>query len=673
MELAPDPQVWAPGLLSDRQLRALSSGDRPLIEPFFSTQQRDHERNARPHELDLLAKYRPNTKELACELLGPGVLNVRNDPLLGYQVREKLISYGCSSYGYDVRCSNEFKIFTNVNNTVIDPKNFDDKCFVDYVGDCCIIPPNSFALARTVEYFRIRRDMLTVCLGKSTYARCFTGSTKVALANGEAVSFADMVERAAAGEKFFGYGIHPKKGVMVTELVAPRKIGRNEKLVRVHLDDGSHIDCTPDHKFLTREGRYVQAQNLDKGQSLMPLYRYRTGRGREFLYAPVAADTPGPKNRQYKLTYHLADAYNLRTGKYRKSMGTDRHHEDHNVMNDYPTNIIRMDHGEHASEHVVGHNARHWTPENRRAHSRAVRKALRKLAKDPKWAAQFSRSQTAKINRFWREEKYSERRAAMMEKRNAHWSKPEVRKAASTRMKKVWASDEGKKIFAARVMPSRHGLSEKRVDLALRSTGSILQAALMLGTSKPTLLRNFKHIIESLKAKGVIQTGAKIDLKLREVEKALRATGSINAAAKLLGVSGTTVAKSAAPLVKKLRKEGAIAQGQPNNHKVVRVEKLKHREDVYCLTSPETGNFALEAGVFVKNCGIIVNVTPFEPEWEGHVTLEFSNTTPLPAKIYANEGCAQILFFKSSDECDVSYLDRGGKYQGQTGVTLPKA
>jgi len=71
-------------------------------------------------------------------------------------------------------------------------------------------------------------------------------------------------------------------------------------------------------------------------------------------------------------------------------------------------------------------------------------------------------------------------------------------------------------------------------------------------------------------------------------------------------------------------------------------------------------------------CGIIVNVTPFEPEWQGYVTLEFSNTTPLPAKIYANEGCAQVLFFESDEECETSYKDRGGKYQGQSGVTLPK-
>lgn len=94
------------------------------------------------------------------------------DPFVSYQKRDKRISYGVSSYGYDARCSREFKIFTNVNNAVVDPKDFCENCFVDVDTDQCIIPPNSFALARTLEYFRIPRDVLVICLGKSTYARC---------------------------------------------------------------------------------------------------------------------------------------------------------------------------------------------------------------------------------------------------------------------------------------------------------------------------------------------------------------------------------------------------------------------------------------------------------------------------------------------------------------------
>jgi len=92
--------------------------------------------------------------------------------LVGSVDGQKIVSYGTSSYGYDIRCAREFKVFTNINSTVVDPKNFDPKSFVEVESDCCIIPPNSFALARTMEYFRIPRSVLTVCLGKSTYARC---------------------------------------------------------------------------------------------------------------------------------------------------------------------------------------------------------------------------------------------------------------------------------------------------------------------------------------------------------------------------------------------------------------------------------------------------------------------------------------------------------------------
>tara|TARA_Y100000590_G_scaffold369550_1_gene430881 strand:- start:5548 stop:6108 length:561 start_codon:yes stop_codon:yes gene_type:complete len=94
------------------------------------------------------------------------------DPFESNQLQLGKISYGLSSYGYDIRVSDEYKIFTNVNNSIIDPKKFDADSFVDFKGDICIVPPNSFALARSVEYFRIPRDVLTICLGKSTYARC---------------------------------------------------------------------------------------------------------------------------------------------------------------------------------------------------------------------------------------------------------------------------------------------------------------------------------------------------------------------------------------------------------------------------------------------------------------------------------------------------------------------
>ncbi|MGH9778417.1 MAG: dCTP deaminase [Candidatus Acidiferrales bacterium] len=94
------------------------------------------------------------------------------DPFVESQVREGVISYGLSSYGYDLRVADEFRIFTNVNTAVVDPKHFDPRSFVEVKSDICVIPPNSFALGRSVEYFRIPRNVLTICVGKSTYARC---------------------------------------------------------------------------------------------------------------------------------------------------------------------------------------------------------------------------------------------------------------------------------------------------------------------------------------------------------------------------------------------------------------------------------------------------------------------------------------------------------------------
>ncbi len=370
------------------------------------------------------------------------------EPFEAGQVREKdghkLVSYGTSSYGYDVRCANEFKIFTNINSTIVDPKNFDEKSFVDFRGDVCIIPPNSFALARTVEYFRIPRNVLVATLGKSTYARCLRGDTRIALVHGASATLEEMARGHDAGELYWGYSIGPGGGLIVTLLDAPRFIGR-DALLEIRLDSGGVINATPDHMFMKRNGRMAAAHTLRPGDSLMPLYRDLV-RGYEVVYQPI--------DGFLYPTHRLADEWNLRHEIYADTPGL---HCDRTVLRRFPDAIARF-----------------------------------------------------------------------------------------------------------------------RGDARYR------------------------------------------------------------------------------------------------NHKVAAIRELPGDHDVYCLTVPEAGNFALEAGVFVRNCGIIVNVTPLEPEWEGHVTLEFSNTTPLPAKIYANEGVAQMLFFESDEVCATSYRDRGGKYQGQRGVTLPK-
>jgi len=388
-------------------------------------------------------------------------------PFAAEQVRSvgerKIISYGTSSYGYDVRCANEFKIFTNINSTIVDPKAFDPQSFVDVTADVCIIPPNSFALARTVEYFRIPRSVLTVTVGKSTYARCFRADTRVALIDGTEPTLEQMARRAASGDSFLGYGIDAHGRLIVARLEAPRFIGR-DALLEIRLDDGALIHATPDHLFLTRDARMVAAADLRPADALMPLYRHGR-RGDELLYQPL--------DGQLSPLQRLAGEWTRRSG---KSSGSD-----------------------------------------------------------------------------------------------------------------------------AAASPPRH-------------------------VGRACELRRDGH-----------RTGTRRRRVMRPQPSA-----------------------------------GAPAGPAYRNHRVAGIRTVPGIHDVYCLTAPEAGNFALAAGVFVHNCGIIVNVTPLEPEWEGHVTLEFSNTTPLPAKIYANEGVAQMLFFESDEVCGTSYRDRGGKYQGQRGVTLPK-
>ena len=531
----------------------------------------------------------------------------------------KIVSFGTSSYGYDVRCSDEFKIFTNVHSTVVDPKEFDEKSFVNFKGPVCIIPPNSFALARTVEYFRIPRNVLTVCLGKSTYARCFRGDTRVALVDGSAPTLEEMARRHDAGEVFWGYSIGATGRLIVTLLHAPRFIGR-DSLVEVELDSGETVHATPDHLFLRRDGLMTAAGMLRPGDSLMPLYR-EPRRGYEMVYQPL--------NGHLFPTHRLADEWNLRNGIYAEQPGTHRHHIDFDRRNNRPTNIERMA----ASEHIRMHNSESYGEDfDAEAHGTAIRDSLSRRALDPEWRQRFSRAQAERSTSFWREERYENIRRRLIEARNnpseatrqamrdaqlARFGDPAEREHHSERMRRAWAQDDGTRrrtqAQVAAQINLRPEITAERVRRALDQTGSIRGAARLLECDR-SVFRRFPHEI-----------------------------------AQFAGRAGTY-----------------------RNHKVARVRELPGTHDVYCLTVPEAGNFALEAGVFVRNCGIIVNVTPLEPEWEGHVTLEFSNTTPLPAKIYANEGVAQMLFFESDEVCETSYADRGGKYQGQKGVTLPK-
>ena len=475
------------------------------------------------------------------------------EPFAERQVREGVISYGVSSYGYDVRVSDEFKIFTNVYTATVDPKNFDPRSFVDWQGETCIVPPNSFALARSVEYFRIPRNVLTICVGKSTYARCFSADTRVALLDGSNPTLEELASRFSEGrELFWGYALGPVGRIIAALLDAPRHVG-TDSLLSIRLDNEAEIRCTPDHEFIRRDGRVTPAHDLRPGDSLMPLYRQLV-RGYEAVYQPL--------NGHIYPTHRLADEWNVRNGVYADEPGTHRHHE-------------------------------------------------RALS-------------------FWGDEVYAKRREELRRKRIASWTE-ERRNVASDSMR-IRYFDE----------PER----EKQADWQRHAWA---QDAGIRRARQASIARKIR---------------LRAEINEDAVRSALEQAGTLRGGARLLGCDRSV-----------FRRFPEILSSHPpnaRNHRVQEIRELPGIHDVYCLTVPEAGNFALAAGVFVRNCGIIVNVTPFEPEWEGHVTLEISNTTPLPAKIYANEGIAQVLFFESDDPPSTSYADRRGKYQAQRGVTLPR-
>lgn len=533
-------------------------------------------------------------------------------------VRQGVISFGVSSYGYDMRIGDEFLIFTNVWGAVVDPKQFDEKAFVKYKGDYCIIPPNSFALGRSVEYFRIPRGVSALCVGKSTYARCFRGDTRVALVDGTAPALEEMAQRAEAGELFWGYSIGPDGRLIVTLLDSPRYIGR-DALVEVVLDTGEPIFCTPDHLFMRRDGRMMEAHCLRPGDALMPLYR-QWARGCEMVYQPL--------NGHLEPTHRLADEWNLRHQIYADLPGTQRHHADHNRRNNNPTNITQIE----ASEPIRHHNVESYGVDFDSAeHSAAIRAAFARLQEDPSWRERFAEAQRARALRFWRDEAYAgirdrviaQRRDPSAKTRQANrlamlrrFRDPAERKRHRRAMREAWAKDDGSRrqqqaeiLRAVRLRPE---ITAETVRAALDETGSIRGAARLLNCDR-SVFRRFPEVVHAFRG-----------------------------------------------------------QNRVRNHKVVAIRDVPGTHDVYCLTVPEAGNFALAAGVFVHNCGIVCNVTPLEAEWQGNVTIEISNTTPLPAKIYANEGICQVLFFEGDEVCEVSYADRRGKYMGQKGITLPR-
>jgi deoxycytidine triphosphate deaminase len=581
------------------------------------------------------------------------------EPFESGQVRavngHKIVSYGTSSYGYDIRCSNDFKIFTNINSTIVDPKNFDEKSFVDFKGDVCIIPPNSFALARTVEYFRIPRNVLTICLGK-----CVTGDTRVV--DAETGAYLPITE-FSWGKKTLALKDWKLRTAPVSAFIPQGK----KPVFELRTKAGLKIRATANHPFRQLHG-WTPLEQLKPGERLAVARSI-----------PVFGKTPLPDWEATLLGLMISEGQCDTPGHSPTFTSSDP------VLVDLLKRVVREGalgevtfRGRYGYR-LVNRAGRGGVPEHNRATVWLRGYGLNvtseyKFVPQPVFTAPrssvrlFLQALFSGDGGLYRSgnsfflEYYSKSRRLI---EDVHHLLLRFGVFCLIRQKKTWAGTDAYWLqttdreqilrFAREVGFCTGSVKQRRLE------EEILPAL----QEQPSRMRsNFDTLPAA--AWGLMNSAVAV------AGTSLNKPGiKTNPAQSLPYALATTVAQatedeSLSPLL-----DGPVWD-------VVEEIVPAGEEEVFDLTVPVFHNFVAN-DMIVHNstyarCGIIVNVTPFEPEWEGFVTLEFSNTTPLPAKIYANEGVAQVVFFESDpdDVCETSYRDRGGKYQGQQGVTLPK-
>ena len=578
------------------------------------------------------------------------------EPFSAEQVRvaggHKIVSYGTSSYGYDVRCAEDFKIFTNINSTIVDPKNFDEKSFVDFKGPVCIIPPNSFALASTVEFFRIPRSVLTVCLGK-----CVTGDTRVVDADtGAYVPITEMRwgKRTLAWD---GWRLKPAK---VSDFIPQ---GRRE-IFELRTRAGLRIRATANHPFRMLN-RWVPLSELRAGD--------RIAVAREI---PIFGKTPIPEWEATLAGLMISEG----------QCNTPGHSPTYTTAD--PAMVTLLESAMAASGlGQITYNGRYgYRLVNRKggggiAERNRTHDWLRNLDLDvgaaDKFVPQMIFTAPESSVRLFLQALFSGDGSIYHSDRGdflEYYSKSrrliedvhhlllrfgifslirEKTTAIGTRACKIQITDKDQILRFAQRIGFSPGSAKQRL---------LEEEVLPMIAAQPRVKSNFDTLpSEAWAVAGMAARVGGLSLNALDIHPNLRQSMPISAASRVALMTGDLYV---APLV-----DGPVWD------EVEGIEPVGS-EEVYDITVPTLHNFVgndfIVHNSTYARCGIIVNVTPLEPEWEGHVTLEFSNTTPLPAKIYANEGVAQMLFLESDEVCETSYKDRGGKYQGQRGVTLPK-
>jgi deoxycytidine triphosphate deaminase/intein/homing endonuclease len=576
------------------------------------------------------------------------------EPFEDAQVRRGTISYGVSSYGYDMRVSNEFKIFTNVNNVIVDPKAFDERSFVHYEGDVCIVPPNSFALARSVEYFRIPRNVLTLCVGK-----CVTGDTRVVdAATGAYVPITELGEdRETLGMK--RWRLRPER---VTAFLPQGRRPVFELTTRA----GLKIRATANHPFRQLRG-WTPLSELSPGD------RIAVAR-----HIPVFGRSPLPDWEAALLGLMISEGQCRTPGHSPTFTSTDPA-----LVTLLERSVEQGGLGTVSWNGGIGHRlvnrrGRGGAPEHNRASRWLAGYGLNVAAQDKFVPQAIFTAPRESVQIFLR--------ALFAGDGGIHRSGDGIHLEYYSKSRRLVEDVRHLLlrfgIFSLiRSKATAVGTEAHRVQITDREQVLRFARAIGFWPGSRKQLRLEREILPDLLARPY-QLRSNFDTLPAEAWSSLRETAARKGRSLAsFGITRTRPTQSlpfriAAMVERSDDDDGRLPLLDGPVWDVVESIVPAGVEEVFDITVPEAENFVAN-DLIVHNstyarCGIITNVTPFEPEWEGYVTLEISNTTPLPAKIYAGEGIAQVIFFESEEVCETSYADRKGKYQGQVGVTPPR-
>ena len=413
-------------------------------------------------------------------------------------------------------------------------------------------------MVRLAQDFSMRYPLIQ---GQGNFG-CFTKDTKVRIADGRDLSFEDLVKEEAEGKVNFTYTVNALGLISISEIKKPRLTRKNAEIIKVVLDNGEEIKCTPSHLFMLKNGEYQKAENLKSGDSLMPFYQKiseKTDRINREGYILIYQN----KKDEWVPAHHLADNYNLTVGKYKKNAGRVRHHLNFNRLNNNPDNIIRMEWGEHWQIHY-----RHASLQHQDEVYRKKIAAGRKLYwADPAVKIKYSKLLSERNIKNWQNPEYREKMRHFLSEINKRYiqahpeKREELSRQATATLTRLWQDPNYRVFMHGKIVKgNKNHVTNKTSQLKfLKICKKVISQYLVLNEESYN------------KARNIVYSYGSAPLWRNELNKYFQNNPDL------------------------------VQQELNKNHKVIRIEKIDRREDVYDLTIDKSHNFCLAAGIFVHN------------------------------------------------------------------------